>query len=89
MNLIMNFKKCLRCGCFFSSVDDICPNCAPKDNFEMSKLKTFLTNQVEDASVADISKGTGIDESNINRFMNNKDFIKAVKKEKKNIDINL
>ena len=85
----MNFKKCLRCGCFFSSVDDICPNCAPKDNFEMSKLKTFLTNQVEDASVADISKGTVIDESNINRFMNNKDFIKAVKKEKKNIDINL
>lgn len=85
----MNFKKCLRCGCSFSSVDDICPNCAPKDNFEMSKLKTFLTNQVEDASVADISKGTGIDESNINRFMNNKDFIKAVKKEKKNIDINL
>lgn len=73
----------------FSSVDDICPNCAPKDNFEMSKLKTFLTNQVEDASVADISKGTGIDESNINRFMNNKDFIKAVKKEKNNIDINL
>ena len=85
----MNFKKCLRCGCFFSSVDDICPNCAPKDNFEMSKLKTFLTNQVEDASVADISKGTGIDESNINRFMNNKDFIKAVKKEKNIIDIYL
>ena len=85
----MNFKKCLRCGCFFSSVDDICPNCAPKDNFEMSKLKTFLTYQVEDASVADISKGTGIDESNINRFMNNKDFIKAVKKEKNNIDIYL
>ena len=85
----MNFKKCLRCGCFFSSVDDICPNCAPKDSFEMSKLKTFLTNQVEDASVADISKDTGIDESNINRFMSNKDFIKAVKKEKNNIDINL
>ena len=85
----MNFKKCLRCGCFFSSVDDICTNCAPKDNFEMSKLKTFLTNQVEDASVSDISKGTGIDEANINRFMNNKEFIKAVKKEKNNIDINL
>ena len=85
----MNFKKCLRYGCFFFSLDDICPNCAPKGNFEMSKLKTFLTNQVEDASVADISKGTGIDESNINRFMNNKDFIKAVEKEKNNIDINL
>lgn len=85
----MNFKKCLRCGCFFSSVDDICPNCAPKDNFEMSKLKNFLTNQIEDPSVADISRDTGIDESNINRFMNDKDFIKAVKKEKNNLDINL
>ena len=36
-----------------------------------------------------MSMGTGIDESNINRFMSNKDFIKAVKKEKNNIDINL
>lgn len=85
----MNFKKCLRCGCFFSSVDEICPNCAPKDNFEMSKLKTFLNNQIEDTSVSAISKCTGIDESNINRFMNNKDFIKSVQKEKNNIDINL
>ena len=71
----MNFKKCLRCGCFFSSVDDICPNCTPKDNFEMSKLKNFLSNQIEEA--------------NINRFMSNKDFIKTVKKEKNNININL
>ena len=85
----MEFKKCERCGCFFISQSNVCENCAPKDNFEMSKLKTFLTNQIEDASVSDISKGTGIDESNINRFMNNKDFIKAVKKEKNNIDINL
>lgn len=85
----MNFKKCLRCGCFFSSVDDICPNCTPKDNFEMSKLKSFLSNQIEEASISDISRGTGIEESNINRFMNNKDFIKTVKKEKNNININL
>ena len=85
----MNFKKCLRCGCFFSSVDDICPNCAPKDNFEMSKLKTFLVNQTEEASIPDIIKGTGIEESNINRFMSNKNFIKEVKKEKNNININL
>ena len=85
----MNFKKCLRCGCFFSSVDDICTNCAPKDMFEMSKLKTFLTSQVDDTSVSEISKGTGIEEANINRFMSNKDFLKEVKKEKNNIDINL
>ena len=85
----MNFKRCLRCGCFFSSVDEICPNCAPKDDFEMSKLKTFLVNQPEEASIPDIIKGTGIEEANLNRFMNNKNFIKEIKKEKNNINFNL
>ena len=55
----------------------------------MSKLKNFLSNQIEEASISDISKGTGIEEANINRFMSNKDFIKTVKKEKNNININL
>ncbi len=85
----MNFKKCVRCGCFFSSVDEVCPNCSPKDNFEMSKLKTFLVNQVEEASITDIIKETGIEESNLNRFMNNKNFMKDVNKEKNNIHFNL
>ena len=85
----MNFKKCIRCGCFFSSTDDICPNCAPRDLFEMSKLKSFLTSTTADTPVSEISKGTGIDESNINRFMSNKDFIKSVQKEKSNTNINL
>ncbi len=85
----MNFKKCLRCGCFFSSADDICPNCTPKDNFEMSKLKSFLVQQTEEPTIADISKGTGIEETNINRFMSNKNFLKEVKKEKSNINFNL
>ncbi len=85
----MNFKRCLRCGCFFSSVDEICPNCAPKDDFEMSKLKTFLVNQPKESSIPDIIKGTGIEEANLNRFMNNKNFIKEVKKEKNNINFNL
>lgn len=85
----MNFKKCVRCGCFFSSVDEVCPNCSPKDNFEMSKLKTFLVNQIEEASITDIVKETGIEESNLNRFMNNKNFMKDVNKEKNNIHFNL
>ena len=85
----MNFKKCIRCGCFFSSKDDICPNCAPKDLFEMSKLKSFLCNSVEETTQREMSNGTGIEESNINRFMNNKDFMKSVEKEKNNTNINL
>lgn len=85
----MNFKKCVRCGCFFSSVDEVCPNCSPKDTFEMSKLKTFLVNQNEEASISEIIRETGIEESNINRFMNNKNFMKDVNKEKNNIHFNL
>ena len=34
----MQFNKCSRCGCFFVSNGDVCPNCAPKDNFEMNKF---------------------------------------------------
>lgn len=85
----MNFKKCVRCGCFFSSVDEVCPNCSPKDTFEMSKLKTFLVNQNEETSISEIIRETGIEESNINRFMNNKSFMKDVNKEKNNIHFNL
>ena len=85
----MNFKKCVRCGCFFSSVDEVCPNCSPKDTFEMSKLKTFLVNQNEEASISEIIRETGIEESNINRFMNNKNFMQDVNKEKNNIHFNL
>ena len=34
----MQFNKCSRCGCFFVNSGDVCPNCAPKDNFEMNKF---------------------------------------------------
>ena len=55
----------------------------------MSKLKSFLCNSVEETTVREMSNGTGIEESNINRFMNNKDFMKSVEKEKNNTNINL
>ena len=38
----MQFNKCSRCGSFFVSSGDVCPNCAPKDKFEMNKLQNFL-----------------------------------------------
>ena len=38
----MQFNKCCRCGAFFISSGDVCPNCSTKDNFEMQKLKNFL-----------------------------------------------
>lgn len=71
----MNFKKCLRCGCFFSSVDDICPNCAPKDNFEMNKLKNFLEDSEMNCSMETISYDTGISMKNLNRYFSKDSFV--------------
>ena len=38
----MELNKCKRCGAFFVSSNYVCPNCEPKDNAEIFKLKTFL-----------------------------------------------
>lgn len=38
----MNLNKCCRCGCFYSSEGNVCPNCQPKDFNEIAKLKIIL-----------------------------------------------
>ena len=40
----MKFNKCSRCGCFFSSLDDVCPSCKSKDEIDIRTLKNFLDN---------------------------------------------
>lgn len=72
----MEFKKCERCGCFFTSNDNVCYNCLTKDRFEMSKFKTFIEenniNQIN--SLNDLSIQTGISSKNLNRFLGYEDF---------------
>ena len=41
----------------------------------MSKLKNFLSNQIEEASISDISKGTGIEEK---KHPQRKHFLKFI-----------
>ena len=65
----MEFKKCERCGCFFVSNDEICCNCAPKDRFEISKLKNYFENNNEESSINTISIATGISIKNLNRYL--------------------
>ena len=31
----MEFKKCVRCGCFFATNGDVCCNCASKDKHDI------------------------------------------------------
>ncbi len=65
----MQFNKCSRCGCFFVNSGDVCPNCQPKDNFEMDKLKNFLEETDTKYSMENISYSTGISMKNLNRYL--------------------
>lgn len=85
----MNFKKCERCGCFFTSTNDVCPKCAPKDVFEMEKLKHYLNGNIQVDSVSDISAKTGITVKNINRYLNSTNFANIINNTNKNTDISI
>jgi len=71
----MNFNKCIRCGCFFTSEGSTCPNCLPKEQMEMNKLENFINENIEESVNLDyISSYTGISEKNLNRFLAQKQF---------------
>lgn len=70
----MKFNKCFRCGCFFSSNDDVCPSCMSKDEIDKNTLKTFLDNNDLPVSLNSLSFESGIDLKNINRYMESEEF---------------
>lgn len=72
----MQFNRCSRCGAFFTSDGDVCPNCEPKDTFEMGKLKSFLEDCTTTSSIHEISLNTGITEKNLHRFFSYDEFLK-------------
>lgn len=70
----MEFKKCARCGCFFTSNNDVCCNCEAKDSADIIKLNNFVNTSNEITSINEISISTGISLNNINRFISDKKF---------------
>ena len=71
----MNFNKCSRCGCFFMNSSSVCPNCAPKDELEMNRLKNFIEeNSSENYTIDAIISSTGSSAKNLNRFLEQKQF---------------
>lgn len=66
----MELNKCKRCGAFFVSSNCVCPNCEPKDNAEIFKLKNFLEENDCPNSIESLSCDTGISVKNLNRFLN-------------------
>ena len=72
----MNFNKCLRCGCFFSSEDSVCPNCKAKDEMDKKSLRNYLENNDIPENAESLAFQSGIDIKNINRFLETKEFSK-------------
>ena len=70
----MNFKTCIRCGCFFSSSDSVCPNCKSKDEIDKASLKQCLANNDMPNNYESLSYLSGVSVKNINRFLDTKEF---------------
>lgn len=75
----MNFNKCNRCGCFFMTDSDVCPNCQPKDQHEMNQLKNFLEENTNKINIDNLSASTGISVKNLNRFLAEEQFSEFAK----------
>ena len=78
----MELNKCIRCGSFYVSGNDVCPSCAEKDTNEIYSLKSFV-DENPITSLENISFQTGISVNNINRFIKQDEF-KSFRKELKN-----
>ena len=70
----MKFNKCVRCGAFFSSEDNVCPNCKSKDQVDMSTVKNYISQNDMPKSVESLSFESGVSVKNINRFLEMKEF---------------
>lgn len=81
----MDFNRCCRCGSFFHSDGNVCPNCLPKDLCEIANLKSFFSTNNLPNTIEDISICTGISTKNINRFFNDEQFSEISEKFKKDI----
>lgn len=84
----MNFKTCIRCGCFFSSNDSLCPNCKTKDEIDKTSLKQCLKNNEIPNNYESLSYLSGVSVKNINRLLETKDF-SSLKDSFNNTNINL
>ena len=67
----MEFKKCMRCGSFFMSDNDVCCNCQSRDRMDIAKLNNILDENITFNSVQDLSIASGINVNNLNRFISN------------------
>ena len=65
----MEFKRCVRCGCFFMSDNNVCCNCESKDRLDIAKLTNILDDNISFNSIQDLSIVSGVNINNLNRLI--------------------
>ena len=70
----MEVSRCYRCGAFYTNEGYVCSTCMDKDNFEVTKFKTFVAENQDVNSIHQISYQTGISEKNLNHFLTYSDL---------------
>ena len=71
----MELNTCSRCGAFYTTNSNVCPNCETQERLELSRLKDFLSeNNIPTTSIEQIACCTGISEKNVSRFLSQNEF---------------
>jgi hypothetical protein len=70
----MELKKCIRCGCFFTTEDNLCPNCKQRDDSDKKYLKSFIEANGAPSSVQELSFQSGLSLYDINRYLKESEF---------------
>ena len=70
----MEINRCSRCGSFYMTGGDICPNCMAKEHLELSTFKDYLESNSTETSINTIANETGISPKNLNRFISFDEF---------------
>ena len=71
----MEFKKCVRCGCFFASNNNVCCNCESKDMFDIAKLNNIIEENDDFNSIEELCNISGININNLNRYISDNKII--------------
>ena len=69
-------RRCVRCGCLYTTDTEVCMNCKSKDEADVMKLKGFFEEAFAEGQTTrqDAINYTGINPKNFERFMNYSDF---------------
>ena len=76
----MELNRCSRCGAFFASTSNICPNCEHREANDMAKLKSYFAENEIPTTMEELANNTGISSDNLNMYLKNEEFGEISKK---------